>query len=129
MVSIFLAIKYWKLRYVLLPYIMLLYFIRLQYSINITFICIEKQKNSYNLLYFVIFIWLGLSGTKCRISFSSACTHTWATYVHTTTCWCAENGPSVLYGLGFKIRYKMSWETCIQVKKQELEPDMEQQTG
>ena len=42
---------------------------------------------------------------------------------------CAENGPFILYGLGFKIRYKMSWETCMQVKKQELEPDMEQQTG
>ena len=56
MVSILLAIKYWKLRYVLLPYIMLLYLIRLQYSINITFICIEKQKNSYNLLYFDIHI-------------------------------------------------------------------------
>ena len=29
---------------------------RLQYSINITFICIEKQKKSYNLLYFDIHI-------------------------------------------------------------------------
>ena len=25
--------------------------------------------------------------------------------------------------------YPVSWETCIQVKKQQLEPDMEQQTG
>ena len=29
----------------------------------------------------------------------------------------------------YQITLPVSWETCMQVKKQQLEPDMEQQTG
>ena len=129
MVSILLAIKYGKLRYVLLPYIMLLYFIRLQYSINITFICTEKQKIRIT-CFILIFTLLRWSGAKYKISLRPVCTQNrWATYIHTTTCLHEENGTSILYELEFNMRYKTSWEACMQIKKQQLELDMEQWTG
>ena len=31
--------------------------------------------------------------------------------------------------MGYQTTLPVSWETCMQVKKQHLEPDMEQQTG
>ena len=31
--------------------------------------------------------------------------------------------------MGITVHLPASWETCVQVKKQQLEPDMEQQTG
>ena len=98
---------------------MLLYIIRLQYNINVTFICTEKQ--NIHITWFILIF---------KISLRPACTqNTWATYIHTTTCLYAENGPSILYELEFNIRYKISWEACMQSKKQQLELDMEQWTG
>ena len=35
----------------------------------------------------------------------------------------------ILKEMGIPDHLPASWETCIQVKKQQLEPDMEQQTG
>ena len=31
--------------------------------------------------------------------------------------------------LGYQTTWPVSWETCVQIKKQQLEPDMEQRTG
>ena len=35
----------------------------------------------------------------------------------------------ILKEMGIPDTWPSSWETCMQVKKQQLEPDMEQQTG
>ena len=35
----------------------------------------------------------------------------------------------ILKEMGYQTTLPASWETCMQVKKQQLEPDMEQQTG
>ena len=63
MVSILLTIKYLKLGYVHFLYIMLLYITRLQYSINITFICTEKQ--NIHITWFILIF---------KISLRPACT-------------------------------------------------------
>ena len=41
----------------------------------------------------------------------------------TTNCW------KFLKRLEFQTTWHASWEICMQVKKQQLDPDMEQQTG
>ena len=108
---------------------MLLYLIRLQYSINITFICIEKQKIHIS-CFILIFTLLKWSGAQYKISLRPACRQNrWDTYIHSMTCLHAENGTSILYELGINVRYKMSREACMQIKKQQLELDMEQWTG
>ena len=35
----------------------------------------------------------------------------------------------ILQEMGYQTTWPASWEICMQVKKQQLEPDMEQQTG
>ena len=47
----------------------------------------------------------------------------------TLTVWITTNCGKVLKRWEYQIILSASWETCMQVKKQRLEPDMEQQTG
>ena len=35
----------------------------------------------------------------------------------------------ILKEMGYQTTWSASWETCMQVRKQQLEPDLEQQTG
>ena len=43
--------------------------------------------------------------------------------------WITTNHGKFLKRWEYQITLPASWETCMQVKKQQLEPDMEQQTG
>ena len=54
--------------------------------------------------------------------------HGWATF---TFCFIdyAKAFDCVDHNNFLKILQEMVWETCMQVEKQQLEPDMEQQTG
>ena len=45
------------------------------------------------------------------------------------TVWITTNCEKLLKRLEYKITWPASWEICTQVKKQQLELDMEQQTG
>ena len=45
------------------------------------------------------------------------------------TVWITANCGKFFKRWEYQITLPASWETCIQVKKQQLEPDMEQQTG
>ena len=43
--------------------------------------------------------------------------------------WITTNCGKFLKSWEYQATLPASWETCMQVKKQQLEPDMEQQTG
>ena len=43
--------------------------------------------------------------------------------------WTTEKCGKFFKRWGYQTTLSASWETCIQLKKQQLEPDMEQQTG
>ena len=45
------------------------------------------------------------------------------------TVWFTENYGQFLKRWEYQTTLPALWETCMQVKKQQLEPDMEQQTG
>ena len=45
------------------------------------------------------------------------------------TVWITTNCGKVFKRWEYQTTWPVSWEICIQVKKQQLEPDMEQQTG
>ena len=45
------------------------------------------------------------------------------------TVWITANCGKLLKGWEYQTTWPASWEICMQVKKQQLEPDMEQQTG
>ena len=45
------------------------------------------------------------------------------------TVWITRNCRKFLKRWEYQTTLPASWETCMQVKKQQLEPDMEQQTG
>ena len=45
------------------------------------------------------------------------------------TVWITRNCSKLLQRWEYQATLPASWETCMQVKKQQLEPDMEQQTG
>ena len=45
------------------------------------------------------------------------------------TVWIATNCGKLLKGWEYQTTWPASWETCMQVKKQQLEPDVEQWTG
>ena len=45
------------------------------------------------------------------------------------TLWITTNCGKFLKGWEHQTTWPASWETCMQVKKQRLEPDIEQQTG
>ena len=45
------------------------------------------------------------------------------------TVWITINCGKFLERWEYQTTLPVSWETCMQVKKQQLEPDMEQQTG
>ena len=45
------------------------------------------------------------------------------------TVWITTNCGKFLKRWEYQTTLPPSWETCVQVKKQQLEPDMEQQTG
>ena len=51
------------------------------------------------------------------------------TTLKTLTVWITTNCGQFLKRWGYQTILPVSWETCMQVKKQQLEPDMEQQTG
>ena len=44
-------------------------------------------------------------------------------------CWITTNYGKLLKRWEYQATWSDSWETCMQVKKQQLELDMEQQTG
>ena len=43
--------------------------------------------------------------------------------------WITTNCEKFLKEMGIQTTWPVSWEICMQVRKQQLEPDMEQQTG
>ena len=45
------------------------------------------------------------------------------------TMWITTNCGKFLQRWGYQTTLPASWEICMQVKKQQLEPDMEQHTG
>ena len=45
------------------------------------------------------------------------------------TVWITTNCGEILKRWEYQTTLPASWETCMQVKKQQLEPDMQQQTG
>ena len=45
------------------------------------------------------------------------------------TVWITTNCGKFLNRREYQTTWTASWEICMQVKKQQLEPDMEQQTG
>ena len=45
------------------------------------------------------------------------------------TVWITTNSGKLFKGWVYQTTLPASWEICMQVKKQQLEPDMEQQTG
>ena len=45
------------------------------------------------------------------------------------TVWITTNSGKFLNRWDYQTNWPASWETCMQVRKQQLEPDMEQQTG
>ena len=47
----------------------------------------------------------------------------------TLTVWITTNCGKFLKRSEYQTTWPASWETCMQVRKQQLEPDMEQQTG
>ena len=53
----------------------------------------------------------------------------WATKVLTLTEWITTNHGKFLKRWEYQTTWPASWEICMQVKKQQLEPDMEQPTG
>ena len=50
-------------------------------------------------------------------------------YLKPLTVWITANCGKFLRRWEYQTTLPASWETCMQVKKQQLEPDMEQQTG
>ena len=50
-------------------------------------------------------------------------------YAKALTVWITTNCGKFFKGREYQITWPASWETCVQVKKQQLEPDVEQQTG
>ena len=50
-------------------------------------------------------------------------------YAKPLTVWITTNCGKVFKRWEYQTTWPVSWEICIQVKKQQLEPDMEQQTG
>ena len=51
------------------------------------------------------------------------------TMVKPLTVWITTNCGEILKRWEYQTTLPASWETCMQVKKQQLEPDMQQQTG
>ena len=51
------------------------------------------------------------------------------TTLKSLTVWITTNCGKFLKRWEYKIALPAFWETCMQIKKQQLEPDMEQQTG
>ena len=45
------------------------------------------------------------------------------------TVWTTTNSGKFLKRWEYQTTWPVSWKTCMQVKKQQLEPDVEQQTG
>ena len=45
------------------------------------------------------------------------------------TVWITTNCGEIFKRWEYQTTLPVSWETCMQVKKQQLEPDMQQQTG
>ena len=60
---------------------------------------------------------------------SSRKTSTLLTIPKPLTVWITTNGGKFLRRWNYQTTWPASWETCMQVKKQQLEPDMGQQTG
>ena len=59
-----------------------------------------------------------------KTSTSASCT-----IVKPLTMWITTNCGKFLKRWDYQTTLSVSWESCMQVKKQQLEPDMEQQTG
>ena len=51
------------------------------------------------------------------------------TMLKTLTLWATKNCGKFLKRWEYQITWPACWETCMQEKKQQLEPDMEQWTG
>ena len=51
------------------------------------------------------------------------------TMLQPLTVWITTNCGKFLNSWEYQTTLAAPWETCMQVKKQQLEPDMEQQTG
>ena len=60
---------------------------------------------------------------------SSRKTSTSLTMPKPLTVWITANYGKFFKRWEYQTTWPASWETCVQVKKQQLEPDMEQQTG
>ena len=61
--------------------------------------------------------------------FSEKCTSASLTMLKPLTVWITTNCGKFLKRWEYQTTWPASWETCMQLKKQQLEPDMEQWTG
>ena len=65
---------------------------------------------------------------KKQESFRKTSTSVSLTMIKVLTVWITTNW-KILQGMGYQTTLHASWEICMQVKKQQLELNMEQQTG
>ena len=66
---------------------------------------------------------------KRAIEFQKKSTSAWLTTPKTLTVWIVTNCGKFFKRSEYQTTWPASWEFCMQVKKQQLELDMEQQTG
>ena len=66
---------------------------------------------------------------KKQENFSKTSTSALLTMPKPLSVWIITNSGKFFKRWGFQITWPATWEICIQVKKQQLEPEMEQQTG
>ena len=66
---------------------------------------------------------------KKQESYRKTCTSSLLTTPNPLTMWITTNSGKVLKRWEYPTTWPASWEICMQVKKQQLEPDMGQETG
>ena len=67
--------------------------------------------------------------SKKQESFSKASTSALLTTPKSLTVWITTNGEKFWKRWEYQTTWPASWKICMQVKKQQLEPDVEQWTG
>ena len=70
-----------------------------------------------------------IGSLKKQKSSSKTSTSALLTMTKPLTVWITSNSGKFFKGWEYQTTWLASWEICMQVKKQQLEPDMEEQTG
>ena len=70
-----------------------------------------------------------VGSSKKQESFRKTCTSALLTMPKPLTVWITTNYEKFFKRWAYQTTWPASWEICMQVKKQQLEPDVEQQTG